>query len=222
MKETKQIEIIIGVHLELPRGITTTLRKASKLCKPYENYTFDPHITLHIARVPRTNMNAMITAVKRIKLKSIKVQLGAVNVSTLAHNQNYLYLCQKIKKTSGLMNLHRELITAINPWRKGLIRSKDKDRLMQKDYFTVLEKKYVKKYGYSRVLRNFNPHITLGVLDAKEQRKAKTIMTSLATFNNYSFPVDHLIFGVYAYDTKRQRYIRSRANEKAITLTNKL
>jgi hypothetical protein len=124
-----------------------------------------PHLTLYLTGFPADQLPRITDAIKRIAapLPALQVKLNRFKVK----NGNVLWL---VEKSSALDKLHRQVVTALNPMRKGLIAEiwdQRKARLNPK------ERDRLKEVGYPTSLDAWAPHFTVGkVIDTPDEEVA--------------------------------------------------
>lgn len=118
---------------------------------------YSTHVTLYMMELPLRNlMNA------RKILRKIAASQRSFKLEPLQWNQDSGgYIDVSYKKTETLSELQRTIIKELNPFREGLIRKRDIERLKTaKDS----EKRNIKKYGFRSVGAEFEPHLTVSKL----------------------------------------------------------
>ncbi len=200
-------EHIVGVFIPLPSSVLkrTTAAKRWFGHKWRDIRTIsDAHITLQFAKFPKTKkgFDLFVDDLRAHHLVAPTVIFaGAKTHKNNIDGGQFFFL--DIKKTEDLYALHKKVLAIAKPYQKGLIRKKDILRLKE-NRFSKREIGYVKRYGYARVLQNFEPHISFGQVPSasiKEQRRmVNTLKQKLGDTQKSRFVPPYLIVGLYGYD----------------------
>jgi 2'-5' RNA ligase len=113
----------------------------------------EPHITLYLCKFPAKDYAKLLDDFTTYKFE--KVPMAISNIKT--EKQFYYYEVQSTK----LNLLHRKVLKIANPYRAGLIRHKDLQRI-KNGQIDGRKKKRLLAYGYTQALSGFNPHVTIG------------------------------------------------------------
>lgn len=127
-------------------------------------YDIDPHF------------NFVIMAMPEYRLKDVETLLDAYfgSKSAIHLDLGELHYEPKTKFFSipiigeTVMVIHKELLDILNTIRDGYIRDKDLIRINE-GRTDKEEEKYIKDYGYLRVLNKFMPHITIGNIQSTNE-----------------------------------------------------
>lgn len=126
-------------------------------------YDIDPHFNFIIMAMPEYRLKDLETCLdKFFTTKEImNLQFG-----DLHFEEKQRFFSIPIIN-SEIMDFHKQLIDILNPLRDDYIREKDLIRTNE-GRTDSLEKEYIYKYGYLRVLSKFIPHITIGNIKNEE------------------------------------------------------
>ncbi len=213
----KDKEYLVGIHLNLPRDIEKkiSVHKKDRLFYP-GNYKTLPHITLYIARFKKQKFGKLYEELSIKNFQSFKIKLGLVK-SIYRHKEFFLYL--NIFKTKPIIDFHQKVVMISNKLRGDLIRRKDLLRVKE-GLYSDKEVEQIKKYGYLRVLKYFEPHITLGIVGTGiDLEKLKNrLKINYHSIINKSFRVNYFTIGLYLYDYDKEDFDRKYTIEKKIKL----
>jgi 2'-5' RNA ligase len=152
---------IVEKAVVLSKFITTNYETAFTL----DNHGYFPHITLFSPVFPCKNSDKVIEKLEEVSKERSYIKLFSEGVS---YNKKFLMVNFKI--TAELFNLHIKVLKIINPLRENLLRSKYKDQEYLRN-LTDSECKNIKKWGYPRVMDDFDPHLTISKLKRNEDKK---------------------------------------------------
>ncbi len=200
-------ENIIAVFVPLPAAILKRATVAKAWFRHTQNSIYmvsEAHITLQLAKYPKSKhgFDNLVRDLRESHLTAPTVIFSGVKTMPNKIDGNQFFFLG-IRKTVGLYNFHKAILKIIKPHQKGLIRKKDMQRLRE-GRFSKQEIQNLQTYGYSRVLRFFNPHITFGAMprtNIREQDKMIAILKKkLGAIAKSRFIPDHLIVGLYEYE----------------------
>lgn len=190
MAKTKEALLYLDCFLELPAEAIEIARELNREIVQRIGGAVDfsrgtiPHITLYMGLFPASEQLAITETISRCTAGTppFPVQLGGLEVS----REGYLFW--PILRSEPLEDLHRRLVTQLNPLRRGAIRSKFLETI---DRYSLQEQGSIRNYGFPWVLEGFSPHVTIG---------ASTPEAALSVAGNleppaYSFVAQHLGLG---------------------------
>lgn len=195
------METILGVHVELPKAISKNIRRFRHTSKNFvlASYPFTPHITIFLCRFPKRNFAKLMKRLTQLRLDATTLMIAGSRDALHAGTSTFLMLT--IKKTAGLSALHTAVVQAASALRDHRLRKKDALRLLEQS-LSRRNRTYLLRYGYFRVLKNFKPHITVGVfsntLDSRQRSWLRHLKGTL-------FTPKHLVVGLYRYDERNGR-----------------
>jgi len=212
------MEYILGVHIPIPPNqakLIASVKSKNHIEYP-GNYKYQPHITIYLCRFTKAKFKKLFKNLKTKNFKSFLLRIGKLEKQT--NNKNsFIYL--SLVKNKSLILFHEYILKIANPLRGELIRSKDKIKIESGEY-TNIQKRYLLKYGYYRVLKFFIPHITLGELTANDIKKLKHFKSDLNKLKGIEFRINYYIIGLYKYDTKKKDYCGTVIEEKIDLISN--
>jgi hypothetical protein len=130
---------------------------------------FPPHITLWLAYIPQKNEEMLISNL-RSRVEDIKHLFIELDEIEIKDNIKEYYVCQKIKQTNELLQVHNCFLNRFNYIREGYINNKYLDDLSN---VTNKEIKFnIENYGTRYVGSLFSPHISISFID--KEKVAKT------------------------------------------------
>lgn len=195
------MEYIFAVYIPIPRRISQKIVRAEKAFALDYNLKTEPHLTLHMARFHKRNFAKVFKALQREKFQKFSLELTSLRMikNNLRDNQ-FIFIGLKDRKQ--IYALHKKVIAIAEKYRDGLIRTKDIKRLKD-GLYTKQEKAYLQKYGYARVLKNFDPHISIGHV---ENERANALFSGLSKIlyptAKEKFAVNSIIVGLYERDVR--------------------
>src|SRR3990172_10371077 len=193
LKTTKQsLSVYSPVNIPLLKKVKIWLKE--KYGSSYKNIL---HISYVFSPIPEFN----IPAVKRelfnyfSKFHSYKIKIGSVYLNK---KKKFFYL--KINHPQ-ILKMHNELTLLVNKYRNNYFREKDLER-MKKDYYSEEELKMLKRFGYARVFKTFEPHISLGDLEHNIENInldeiLKQLQTKLHPLINKEYLIDSAVVVYY-------------------------
>lgn len=194
-------ELILGVHCLLPKKFSSKISALKKKCDFLAPSPFDPHITLYLSKFPKNNFEKAVVGVRErnerkffLRARRIKVENSGI--------KGFCFL--DLRKSSPLMKIHKEVVFSLNRLRNKQIRSKDVKRIKLGKY-SKAEIRNIQKYGYARVLKFFQPHITLGEVSIQNDKLEKHFKPLFGQ----KFEIKQLVVGLYEYDTVKDKYTRN-------------
>ncbi|MFH1457191.1 MAG: DUF1045 domain-containing protein [Patescibacteria group bacterium] len=206
----EKIENLFGVYFNIPKQISNKIAQAQKDCNIYysRNYIFTPHVTFYASKFTASAFEEFEQAIKECKLKPFKIKVGKVKSDQSLRKDNaFLYV--DILKNRSLMDAHKVILKIANKLRGNLIRAKDTVRI-KNNVYTAEETKYIKKYGFMRVLKFFRPHITLGELSTKEaQEKSlkKNLKARFSDLEGKEFEVKSIMISFQLYSNIKKTFL---------------
>jgi uncharacterized protein YqgV (UPF0045/DUF77 family) len=150
----KTTDKIIGIDIPIQNKEISEIKR---YLKKYGNtYTLEPHITLLL--LPVSNFSDELF--DELKSFLFKINLKEIKVLNLDLNKGRKFLSLKIDERF-LKELHMKLLKIVQKYNLKAVRKKDFEK-MKNNLLDKKELEYLEKYGYYRVLDNFDIHITLG------------------------------------------------------------
>jgi 2'-5' RNA ligase len=196
------METVLAITISLPHNLNKAVEKTQ--AKHFGKRTVDEaHITVYLCKFPTKNYEQLVSKLEKQNFVQLKVTYEKPGKDIVGNNVFYSLPIH----SPELGHLHQKTLDIANKFRAGLIRNKDKRRLKQ----SVLEAqkvKYLMKYGYAQVLKNFNPHITLGTVTypPTKTRELTNIAATLRFFKKGSFTAKALNIALCDYDEKTDSY----------------
>lgn len=118
-----------------------------------DDKNFFTHISIYMLEVPIKNISKIKTALKNLTENTKPLKIIATN-----YRKNPTgYIDIEYKKSKNILDLQKEIIEIINPYRENILREQDKNRLAS---LPTPQQKILKKYGYRSIGKYFSPHIT--------------------------------------------------------------
>ncbi len=212
------MEYILGVHIPIPPKLAKLIVsvKSKNYINYPGNYKYQPHITIYLCRFTKEKFRKLLRNLKTNNIKSFVLKIGKLKQQS---DGKILFIYLSLVKNEYLISFHKYILKMANPLRGMLIRSKDKIKIKSGDY-TNIQKRYLLKYGYHRVLKFFIPHITLGELAANDIKKLKHLKSDLNKLKGIEFRINYYIVGLYKYDIKKKDYCGTVIEEKIDLIFN--
>ncbi|MFZ5391144.1 MAG: 2'-5' RNA ligase family protein [Patescibacteria group bacterium] len=197
------MENTLGIHINLPSQLVLSIKKAKDRVglEYWGNYNFDPHITLYLSRFSRKNFSKLVSGLTNLSVRPFKLRISSV---MFAQEEGGVFCYLSVARSVNLLKLHKLVVNSANGLRENLLRQKDVFKI-KKGYYNATQEGYIKKYGYLRVLKFFNPHVTLGQVANNEFDKKK-FRDLFIIFRNRIIEVNSLTVGLYSYDNKKGIY----------------
>lgn len=220
------LEYHLGIHIPLPRPAIRKihrLRKVFSFAKKYRSYyRLIPHITLHLARLNPSDFDPLYRSLEGMPKKPFFVSFASLHCD-MKTQRVPVFISQKIHRSRSLLFLHEKIVRKTNILRRDLIRAKDLER-MKKGMYTKKEIAHIRKYGYLLVMKNFFPHISLGAMTgdisfSEKQRVRKIVRKHASVLRGEKFFCDHIIVGLYTFDTVKGDFVNSKKIERVLSLT---
>ena len=123
------------------------------------------HMPVFLMATPERNRKEIIDA-GMVYAKSLKVI--PLKSKGLISSDNLVMI--DFEDNKELYNYHLKAIEIFNPLREGQVRNKYKEMKYLQN-LSVKNRDKVKIYGYTHVLENFHPHITIARLDSNSYRE---------------------------------------------------
>lgn len=137
-------------------------------------YSHEPsHITVMFFPIKKSSLNLV-----QSRLDQFSHQLSSLSITLeeLALEKSYfLFHIQD----GHLFKFHHQIIELLSDIRANLIRTKDKYRLDQGNYFTSNETSMLLQYGYPRAGLCYQPHVSVGDLRDHPQANLPVITSHL-------------------------------------------
>lgn len=208
-------EIQIGIHIDLPKYIAQKTISVRKRANRYKNSFLHPHITLVYMRFKKENFNQLIENLNKQDFVQGQVKLGIVKKTKIKNKDKY-FIYLSLRNIVFINNLHKQTLLVANKLRRELLRAKDVKRL-KTGQLTKQEIIYLKKYGNSRVLKNYNSHITLGELNTNQISQFNKMKRELAVLTGRNVKINQYKVGLFEFDYQKEQF--KLLEEKEIILT---
>ncbi len=194
MKRISDYELFVGISIPLPEQMCQIIHHAKTKSADHQNYhELTPHITLYLCRFDQQKHKKLSAVLPLQSFSHTTVTLASVQASHNAHKDNYFFSLLA-EKSNSLVQLHHDIISIVNPIRENLQREKDKKRIAN-NLLTPIEVNMINKYGYTRVMECFEPHVTLG--EGENKTWASILQQEIERFLPYSFDVTHVAIDLY-------------------------
>jgi 2'-5' RNA ligase len=181
-QKSKPFNIVIVPPKEISRSAIKLSRKFKGLKSLFvlnQKNKF-PHLSLYMLELPLKN----ISKVKKI-LEEIAKRAKPFKMESLKYrHEKHGFLDIYYRRPAELKKFQTEIVEAINPLRRGMMRKKDLARLLD---LNKNEQKNLKKYGFRSVGSEYHPHLTLTRL----KRYDKTVISGLKP-PKFSFEVKRI------------------------------
>ena len=204
------MEYIVSIRINLPETIGKIIKQEKdRFVKDYSSsYKSDPHITLYLSSYTEEGFPKLIQDLNSITTKSFSFSLKKATVipEGLGHE---LYIIDVTNK-EDLLKLHTEVLKLASAHRSPIIRQKDLDRL-SKGFYSQAERENLEKYGHSRALSLFEPHITLGEIPMGTNKpNLEQVQNNLSTIEGVEIRVSSITvyFHLKEEETKPAKLIK--------------
>ena len=154
--------MLLDIAVIPPKNIRSTIAQLTKkIDKKFglrwrvDNRKLIPHITLFHLLADNSDLPDILSTTERLakKVQPLNLHFGPIQMGHLAFGVNII-------PTGNLQEMHEMAVANFNKFRSGV--TYDKFPSPPK-HLSALGKKYLKKYGMPGVMKNFRPHITLGM-----------------------------------------------------------
>lgn len=179
-KSEKEVVQTIDLNIVIlpDESVSQTLIKwseqiASQFSTAYTLNRIDklPHFSLYSARYPIKNQDAIEKQVRTIAAMTNSFPITLSGFSVFSG-----YLFYDAKKNKALMNLHNQIVDALNPLREGLIT----DNQRQLTGLSTEQQRAIEKFGYVSVGKLYMPHISITkMIDSHEARQALALLPNM-------------------------------------------
>ncbi|MDO8240815.1 MAG: 2'-5' RNA ligase family protein [Candidatus Moranbacteria bacterium] len=139
---------------------------------------FHPHITIYGFEFPARNLENVLAEIEILSKKLSSAKFVFKKVTT---EEGYIGI--ECDNTEEIKHIHETTIKALNPWREGHIRDKDKNMKSSEKNLNVQE------YGHPRVMDSYCPHMT--IIRLKDDEVAEKIATEIQWTDN-AFVLDRI------------------------------
>lgn len=213
----KKINTVLSISAAL--SIEEIINAKVLMNTKYGNkYSFlPPHLTYAISPFSKDLLDKAINNVEEYisKLKPFRIYF---DILSLDESSNFFYL-----KINGkdIYTLHKEFTLLLNKYRENYLREKDIEKL-ENNGFDSQSLEYLLKYGYSRVLKNFKSHVTIGNFDKcySASKISKELDDILSPLFNKEIIIDNIHFVFHKDSANNQSEMKS-IWEKRYTLYDK-
>ncbi len=157
----KEDMINLGIVLLPPQDVSQAAIQLSKRVADdfqtffvLEEQSNLPHISLSHAAFPERNMPQIK---KELRTLSEAFTAFLVELANVSWNKDGWIDIQAVK-SKEFLNLHEEVVRALNPLREGSIMASDEVAFSS---YSVQEQQNLKLYGYRHAVNLFRPHLTI-------------------------------------------------------------
>ena len=201
--DNQDVEYTIGVHIDMPGDVVQAIQYAqsnSNIVGYWGNYKITPHITIHLSAFTESDFLHCEEELRKQSLKSFDVQVKGLGINPNKKRGN-IFVMLEIERDDAIVSFHKDIVEFVNKYRKGMVRTKDKQRIKKGEY-SQTEIDTINRYGYSRVLKNFNPHVTIGELPMGEESNFQIVelKKQLKPLEKKRFNVSEFVIGLYPYN----------------------
>jgi 2'-5' RNA ligase len=193
------MEYLLTIRIDLPSSIAKVIRreKLRFVTRYGSSYKSEPHITLYLGRSTKTGFPKLVRALRQLPLRQGAVSVRAPRTVIKGRPQRKSFFVA-ISNAETLRALHAAILPTAARFRSAYLRRKDQVRL-RKGLLGAEELRNLRRYGYADVLRLFEPHITIGRVDAADPRpKLAEVRKNLKPIEGKMLPVSTLTVLLYA------------------------
>lgn len=165
----KLFQVNIALHIAEPFN-TEVIDISQEIKNRYKSkYYLDdkvslPHFTLYLFALPEKNRKRLLKTAQKFVDEIEPFELTAKDI--IATNNNYIML--DFVSNEKVINSHKKVLELFNPLREGAQRKKYQDNNYI-DGHTPKEKEYLLMYGHRFILDNFEPHLSLAIVEDKKK-----------------------------------------------------
>ncbi|MFH0952228.1 MAG: DUF1045 domain-containing protein [Patescibacteria group bacterium] len=173
-------------------------------------YNQPPHITYSLIPIKGVYLEPLKEEIDRYFLNTNKFDLQLTDLMTDTDKDDE-FISIHFADDSAIRKIHADILTITNKYRNGYIRTKDLKRINDGVY-TSDKIDNIKKYGYSRVLDDYHPHITIGNITSEGadlEGLEKDIKKQLAEVINSQLVIDN-IRAIFYQDAEREAEMKIR------------
>ncbi len=138
-----------------------------------------PHVSLYQLPCPTTNYAGLKAEARRVAERTAPFRVETEGYEVRSSG----FVWWKVKKSAELEQLHRKVLSFLNPLRDGLLLPGIKPDFSGHTAgrsFNPEEMKAVREYGTPHALDLFKPHITLGrLVDREDGKKRADVLAAL-------------------------------------------
>lgn len=152
----------------------------SKLLEQFEGFftldddKFFAHSSLYMLQLKTEDLERVETI-----LQSIADHTSAFNLKATKYGQAERYIDVEYEKSSELVKLQEEVLTALDPIRDGM-REKDRARMLESN---GVARENLERYGYRGIGELFRPHISLTRFKDDAEINPLEVLPGIAQFN---------------------------------------
>jgi len=145
--------------------LSQEIAKAHKAIFTLDGKNFFPHITVYAPEFSTSNINKIYVGIEEVAKNTEKFQLFYKEIEAQYNG----YIVVHFDLSPAMKNLHKKILSRINPLRQGHIRAKYLTAEYQ-NKISQAKKNGISKYGFPRVLTAYNPH--LSIIRLEDEKKA--------------------------------------------------
>ena len=191
MENKNCIWIGIGTDVKKESSLYRTLKAANtQLVKEHKGKdsfagSDYPHLNFYDLSVPRENLNIITRKINEIAVdqKSFVLKIGKVNYFPFG-----LFFLE-IERNEVLSHFHKKIVEEISQLKGDCI---DKDYVSPHRKYTEEQRKSLIKYGNPHVLDQFQPHITIGLINDQKDKLTKISEELNSMFQLEEFHIDNI------------------------------
>ena len=141
---------------------TNAIRLAKEVSKRGKTYfiiddkSHFTHLTVYHAEYPSKNKKALVGLLENFAMKQEPLKLTFNKFC-----EQWAWFGLDFNKTKEIYEAHKKLVNVLNPLREGHIREKYLEEIKNSIKYSKVQKKYISQYGYSQVMSEYHPHLTL-------------------------------------------------------------
>lgn len=131
-----------------------------------------PHITVYSTEYPANNRDKIFESLKNVSRRN-----KSMNLRFTDFGAEYGWIGINIKNSREILNLHKEVITELNPLRDGHIREEYGEPSRKhpiKIEFSPEQQENIDNYGHPMVMDLYKPHMTIIRLESVEEAATAT------------------------------------------------
>lgn len=157
-----------------PRSIATkAMRISAQVRKEKTFFTLDgkrfhPHVTLYMTEFPKKNIALVKHTLREYLHRGRHFHL---TFDRYRHSRKG-FVDARFKRREKIVQLHKEIVQILNPFREGLLRKRDKERFQSEN---KQRQKNLRLYGYRDAFSLFSPHLTFTRLKNPNRRIVTTL-----------------------------------------------
>jgi 2'-5' RNA ligase len=114
------------------------------------------HLTVYKAEFPKRNETKIFRLLRNFVIKQKPFKLTFKNFFN-----EWGWVGLDFKKNRDVYSAHKNIVRLLNPSRDGHIRQKYLEEIKTTDKYPGRQREYIMQYGYSQVMTEYHPHLTL-------------------------------------------------------------